>query len=144
MGSVSDKPSRVMTGGFSGGRSQSPDIELWRVGEISNIFDILSIHSDKSGNYECLFAIIFDSYEAYNIYTCNFISKIIYAEICFHIHFKQSLFFYMATNRKSFTLRILTGEQRTTSPRQMNQCVGLEVMNALQITGVSSAFYLFT
>ena len=36
---------------FSRWGSQGPDTELGRVGEISNMFDILSIHHDKPGNY---------------------------------------------------------------------------------------------
>ena len=43
MGSVTDKPYRCTTGRFPGGRSHSPDAKSWRVGEISNMFDILLI-----------------------------------------------------------------------------------------------------
>ena len=37
-----------------GGQSQSLNTELWRVSEISNLFDILPIHHDKLGNHNQL------------------------------------------------------------------------------------------
>ena len=49
MASVTEK--RSTTGLLPGVRSHSMDAELWRVSEISNMFDILPIQSDKPGNY---------------------------------------------------------------------------------------------
>ena len=48
-GKCNDKLWRSTTGWFAGVRSQGPDTEPWRVGEIT--FDILPIHCDKSGKY---------------------------------------------------------------------------------------------
>ena len=50
-GSASDKPQRPITGWLPGGQSQGPDTESGRIGEISNMFDILPIHCVKPGNY---------------------------------------------------------------------------------------------
>ena len=50
-GSVSDKSWRPTTGRLPGGWSQGPDTESGRVGETSNMFDILPIHQENTGNY---------------------------------------------------------------------------------------------
>ena len=49
--SVTNKPWISTTGRYPCGQSHSLDTELWRVSEISNMFDILLIHRDKLGNY---------------------------------------------------------------------------------------------
>ena len=53
-GSVTDKSYRSTTTQFPGGQSHSLDAESWRVGELSNMFDIMPIRRDKPGNYNRL------------------------------------------------------------------------------------------